>query len=155
MHSHDFSELIYTHCRHGIDILKPGRIIANDGFKVYSCTSALPEHNDIDLQFLFNAAQGKQPYKDPDFMDEAYLYYTPDKGKNFMVEFHPVPYAPDTPGDYPHSAGKFLNHVFVGDFSEFYPFETFGNKDIWNAKEEGEAFYYENKPPYAQYCSWG
>ena len=33
-----YSELIYTRCRQGIDILKGGRTIASDGFKVYSCS---------------------------------------------------------------------------------------------------------------------
>ena len=90
-----FSELIYTRCRQGIDILKDGRPITSDGFKVYSCTPSLIEGGNTDLQFLFNAAQGKQPYNDPSLMDDAYLYYVPDKGDKFMVDFYPVPYDPD------------------------------------------------------------
>jgi hypothetical protein len=141
-----FSELIYTRCRQGVDILKEGRPITSDGFKVYSCTTALMKNGNVDLPFLFNAAQGKQPYHEPDFMDNAYLYFVPDKGENFMLEFHPVPFDSAATGDYSHRSGNFLNHILVTDFSEFYPFELFRDKAVWNAKTRGEAFYYENTP---------
>ena len=141
-----FSELIYTRCRQGIDILKAGRPITSDGFKVYSCTPSLLDDGKTDLQFLFNAAQSKQPYSDPGFMDDAYLYFVPDKGDSFMLDFHPVPYDPDAKGDYSHRAGNFVNHILTGDFSTFYPFEFFRDDTVWNAKSRGEAYYYENNP---------
>jgi len=141
-----FSELIYTRCRQGIDILKSGKSITSDGFKVYSCTPSLMEGGNTDLPFLFNAAQGKQPYNDPTFMDDAYLYFAPDKGDNFMVNFHPVTFDPNAKGDYSHRAGNFLNHILIGDFTEFYPFELFRDNAVWNAKLRGEAYYYENVP---------
>jgi hypothetical protein len=99
-----------------------------------------------DLQFLFNAAQGKQSYADPAFMDDAYLYFVPDKGNSFMVNFYPVPYDPDAKGDYSHRAGNFVNQILIGDFSGFYPFELFKDSAVWNAKTRGEAYYYENPP---------
>ncbi len=140
-----YSELIYTRCRHGIDILS-GRPISSDGFKVYSCSSSLMEGSNTDLQFLFNSAQGKQPYNDPAFMDDAYLYFVPDNGDAFMVNFHPIPYDATAKGDYSHRAGNFVNQILVGDYSGFYPFELFKDTAVWNAKARGEAFYYENAP---------
>jgi hypothetical protein len=141
-----FSELIYTRCRQGVDILRDGKPITSDGFKVYSCTKDLMENSNADLQFLFNAAQGKQAYHDPDFMDDAYLYLVPDKGDSFMIEFHPVPFDANATGDYSHRSGNFVNHILVCNFSDFYPFELFRDKDVWNAKIRGEAYYYENTP---------
>ncbi|MDR1149260.1 MAG: hypothetical protein LBK66_11580 [Spirochaetaceae bacterium] len=138
-----YSELIYTHCRNGIDILKTGRSIPGDGFKVYSCTPALMEDGSADLPFLFDAAQKKQPYNDPAFMDDAYLYFVPDKGNSFMLDFHPRPYDPDAKGDYSHRPGNFVNQIIAGDFSGFYPFELFRDSAVWNAKGRGEAYYYE------------
>lgn len=143
-----YSELIYTRCRQGIDILKGGRTIANDGFKVYSCSDNIINDDIVDLPFLFNVAQGKQPYTDPSFMDDAYLFISPDKGKSIMVNFHPVPFDRTATGDYSHRPGNFINQVYVGDFHEFYPYELFGSTYTWDAKERGEAFYY-NTPPTA------
>ncbi|MDR3160461.1 MAG: hypothetical protein LBU28_02475 [Spirochaetaceae bacterium] len=141
-----FSELIYTRCRQGIDLLKPGKTISGDGFKVYSCTPVLMEDGNADLPFLLDAAQKKQPYDASVFMDDAYLYFVPDKGNRFMVEFHPVPYDPDAKGDYSHRPGNFVNQIIAGDFSGFYPFELFRDSAVWNAKGRGEAYYYENQP---------
>ncbi|MDR0663143.1 MAG: hypothetical protein LBF80_03570, partial [Spirochaetaceae bacterium] len=141
-----FSELIYTRCRQGIDILKPGKTISGDGFKVYSCTPALMKDGGADLPFLFDAVQKRQPCNDPDFMDDAYLYFVPDKGERFMVDFHPVPYDPNAKGDYSHRGGNLVNQIIAGDFSGFYPFELFRDDDLWNAKGRGEAYYYETPP---------
>jgi hypothetical protein len=141
-----YSELIYTRCRQGIDILKPGRTIPGDGFKVYSCTPALMEDGNADLPFLFDTVQKKQPYNDPAFMDDAYLYFVPEKSGSFMVNFYPIPYDPDAKGDYSHRPGNFVNQIIAGDFSGFYPFELFRDSAIWNAKGRGEAYYYENPP---------
>ncbi len=143
-----FSELIYTRCRQGIDILKGGRTIASDGFKVYSCSDNIINDDIVDLPFLFNVAQGKQTYTDPSFMDDAYLFISPDKGKSMMVNFHPIPFDRTATGDYSHRPGNFINQVYVGDFHEFYPYELFGSSFAWDAKEHGEAFYY-NTPPTA------
>lgn len=143
-----FSELIYTRCRQGIDILKGGRTIASDGFKVYSCSDNIINDDIVDLPFLFNVAQGKQTYTDPSFMDDAYLFISPDKGKSMMVNFHPIPFDRTATGDYSHRPGNFINQVYVGDFHEFYPYELFGSSFAWDAKERGEAFYY-NTPPTA------
>ena len=143
-----YSELIYTRCRQGIDILKGGRTIASDGFKVYSCSDNIINDDIVDLPFLFNVAQGKQTYTDPSFMDDAYLFISPDKGKSMMVNFHPIPFDRTATGDYSHRPGNFINQVYVGDFHEFYSYELFGSSYAWDAKERGEAFYY-NTPPTA------
>lgn len=143
-----FSELIYTRCRQGIDILKGGRTISSDGFKVYSCSDSIINDDIADLPLLFNIAQGKQTYTDPSFMDDAYLFISPDKGKKMMVDFHPIPFDKTATGDYSHRPGNFINQVYVGDFHDFYPYELFGSSYAWDAKEPGEAFYY-NTPPTA------
>lgn len=141
-----FSELIYTRCRQGIDILRGGRTIASDGFKVYSCSDNIINDNTVDLPLLLNVAQGKQTFAEPSFMDDAYLFISPDKGKNMMVNFHPIPFDKTASGDYSHRPGNFINQVYIGDFHEFYPYELFGNTCIWDAKERGEAFYYNTLP---------
>ena len=141
-----FSELIYTRCRQGIDILKGGKPITTEGYKVFSCTPSLLGGGACDLPFLLNAAQAKQPCSDPSFMDDAYLYLVPDTGDCFMVDFHPVPFDADARGDYSHRAGNFINQILIGNFTWFYPFEMFGDASIWNAKARGEAYYYENAP---------
>jgi len=141
-----FYELIYTRCRQGMDITRKGNRISSDGYKVYSCTPALMEEGKVDLQFLANAAQAKQPYNDPDFMDDAYLFYVPDFGKSFFVNFHPIPFDANAKGDYAHRPGNFINHALLGEFQNIYPYKMFQDNNIWNAKEKGEAYYYENPP---------
>lgn len=141
-----YSELIYTRCRQGIDILKGGRPILSDGFKVYSCSKDILDGDVADLPLLFNMAQCKQAYSDPNFMDDVYVYAVPDKGRNILVSFHPIPFDKDAKGDYSHRPGNFINQVFVGDFENVYPFELFGSEVVWDAQSRGEAFYYENEP---------
>jgi len=141
-----FYELIYTRCRQGIDITKKGHQITSDGYKVYSCTPAIMEEGQVDLQLLMSAAQAKQPYTDPDFMEDAYLFFVPDTGKSFFVDFHPIPFDADAKGDYAHRPGNFVNHALLGDYSAIYPYKMFQDDGIWNAKTRGEAYYYENPP---------
>lgn len=141
-----YSELIYTRCRQGIDILKGGRPILSDGFKVYSCSKDIFDGDVADLPLLFNMAQCKQTYSDPNFMDDVYVYATPDKGRNIFVNFHPIPFDRDAKGDYSHRPGNFINQVFVGSFEDVYPFMLFGNQAVWDAQIRREAFYYENEP---------
>jgi len=138
-----FHELIYTRCRQGMDITRKGYQISSDGYKVYSCTPAIMEDGVVDLHLLANAAQTKQPYTDPGFMDDAYLFYTPDTGADFLINFYPIPFDTNAQGDYSHRPGNFVNHVLIGEFSQFYPYETFKDNNIWNAKTKGEAYYYE------------
>jgi len=141
-----FYELIYTRCRQGMDITRKGHQISGDGYKVYSCTPVIMEEGQADLQFLMNAAQAKQPYNDPDFMEDAYLFYVPDSGKSFFIDFHPILFDANAKGDYAHRPGNFVNHALLGDFSKIYPYKMFQDDSIWNAKTRGEAYYYENPP---------
>lgn len=141
-----YSELIYTRCRQGIDILKGGRPILSDGFKVYSCSEDIIGGDIADLPLLFNMAQCKHTYSDPNFMDDVYVYAAPDKGRNILVNFHPIPFDKDAKGDYSHRPGNFINQAFVGCFENFYPFELFRSEAVWDAQIRGEAFYYENEP---------
>jgi len=141
-----FYELIYTRCRQGMDITQQGRQISGDGYKVYSCTPAIMEEGAVDLPLLANAAQAKQPYADPGFMDDAYLFYVPDTGANIFMNFHPIPFDANAQGDYSHRPGNFVNHALIGDFSKLYPYKMFQDDAVWNAKTKGEAYYYENPP---------
>ena len=141
-----YSELIYTRCAEGIDILK-GRIpVRNSGFKVFSCSENVTNEGVVDIPFLYATAQTKEPYSEPSFMDDAYLYYVPDIGEKFLLNFHPIPFNREATGDYSHRPGNFINQVYIGSFTDFYPYETFGNEAVWNAQARGEAYYYENVP---------
>jgi len=141
-----FYELIYTRCKQGIDILRKGQVISGEGYKVYACTPEIMEEGILDLPFFANAVQTKQSYNDPDFMDDAYLFYVPDTGSGFLIEFHPVIFDKEAKGNYSHRPGNFINQALIGDFSEKYPFELFKNNKIWYAKEKGEEYYYETAP---------
>jgi hypothetical protein len=141
-----YSELIYTRCGEGIDILRGRTPIKNSGFKVFSCTDNITEDGVADLPFLYTVAQSKEPYADPGFMDDAYLFTVPDLGGKFLLNFHPIPFDKTATGDYSHRPGNFINQIFVGQFEDIYPYETFGNDAVWDAQKKGEAFYYENAP---------
>lgn len=149
-----FYELISTRCKNGLDILA-GKPINREGYKVYSCSSEIYTEDGIaDLTLLADAASAKQTYKDSYgddnsgdiFMDDAYLYYSPDFGKNFLVDFHPVHFQQDRKSDYANRPGNFLNHILIGSFSDFYIWELFGDNDIWCAKQKDETYYYETDP---------
>ena len=79
-------------------------------------------------------------------MDDAYLYFVPDIGHRYFLNFHPIQFDREATGDYAHRPGNFINQVFIGSFEDFYPYEAFGNKTLWNAQKRGEAWYYENQP---------
>ncbi|NLK00716.1 MAG: hypothetical protein GX318_05700 [Clostridia bacterium] len=141
-----FSELIYTRCGQGIDILKSGEPIYGDGFKVYSCTPSIIEGGKTDLPFLLDTVKAKQSYMPPDFMDDAYIYLAPDMGDPIMVNFHPIINDAASSVDCQGRGDNFINQVFIGDFSDFYPFELFDDSTIWDAKFRGQAFYCEETP---------
>lgn len=143
-----FYELIYTRCRHGIDILRKGQSIASDGYKVYGCSKEILEDESVDLQFLLNIAQSKQSYNDPSFMDDAFLFCVPDKGRPFLQNFHPIHFDPTIKGDFARRPGNYLNDVLIGDFEDIYPFELFNDTSIWRAKNKDEAYYYSTEEPY-------
>lgn len=141
-----YYDLIYTRCRHGIDILRSGQPILNDGFKIYTCSSELYKRNLIDLRLALNFVQRRQSFSEPDFMDDAYLYAVPDIGFKLLDSFHPVPFDLSVIGNFSKTHGMYLNHAVAGDFEDIYPFETFHDKRIWTAQENNEAYYYEHEP---------
>lgn len=146
-----YSELIYTRCGEGIDILRGRNPIKNSGFKVFSCSENVTEAGFTDLPFLYATAQSKEPYANPSFMDDAYLFVVPDLGGKYLLNFHPIPFDRTATGDYSHRPGNFINQIFIGQFDDIYPYELFGNESVWDAQKRGEAFYYENSPtPLAQ-----
>lgn len=141
-----YYDLIYTRCRHGVDILRSGQPILSDGFKVYACSSDLYKENIVDLQFAMNSLQKKQSFSEPEFMDDAYLYAVPDTGLSFLNSFHPIPYDLSVTGDFAKRPGMYLNHAIIGNFEHLYPFEIFHDKNVWTAQENNEVYYYENEP---------
>ena len=141
-----YSELIYTRCGEGIDILRGRSPIKNSGFKVFSCSDMVTEEGVADLPLLYATAQSKETYTDPSFMDDAYLFVVPDLGEKFLLNFHPIPFDKNATGDYSHRPGNFINQIFIGGFEDIYPYETFGNEAVWDAQKRGEAYYYENSP---------
>ncbi len=141
-----YYDLIYTRCRHGVDILRSGQPILSDGFKVYACCSDLYKEDIVDLQLVMNSLQKKQSFSEPDFMDDAYLYAVPDAGFSFLNSFHPIPYDLSVTGDFAKRPGMYLNHAIIGNFKYLYPFEIFHDRKVWTARENNEAYYYENEP---------
>lgn len=141
-----YSELIYTRCGEGVDILKGRSPVKYSGFKVYSCSENITDVGFTDLPFLDAIAQKTESYKEPDFMDDAYLFVVPDFGQRYLVDFHPIPFYTSTQENYSHRGGNFINQVFIGPFDDVYPFETFGNTAVWDAQQRSEAYYYENAP---------
>ena len=139
-----FYELIYTRCKNGFDIAHGGKKIIGEGYKIYSCSPEIYSREGlVDLNFLINAAQNSQINS---FMDEAYLYYVPDFGENFLVNFYPVPFNPEHDGNYTKKPGNFLNQILIGNFSIYYLWQFFGDKKAWYAKEKNEAYYYSVDP---------
>ncbi len=141
-----YAELIWTRCGAGIE-LRNRQLLQGGGFKVFSASEKVNEAGYVDLPFLDSFARGKQTYRDPatsgsPFMDDAYLYCTPDVGAKYLLDFHPIPKGSSTEGDFSHRGGNFINQVFIGEFDDFYPYETFGNDKVWDAKARGEAYYY-------------
>ncbi|MDR0719584.1 MAG: hypothetical protein LBF78_08115, partial [Treponema sp.] len=137
------NEIIYTRCGTGRDLLKKGAAVPNQGYKCHSCSEAIfSDGSVLDFQFLRTVAGIPHPFSEPGFVDDAYLYYVPEKGKPLFQNFHPIP---DSKG----RAGNFISQIFVGDLG-FYPCEAFGSRD-WDAKLKSEDYYYgfrEDAPPW-------
>lgn len=141
-----FYELIHTRCKQGID-LKTGKPRTDEGFKEYAYSSALVSGEVVDLPLLESFVRKPQTYDDPNYMEEAYLYFVPDVGASFMMNFHSISWDRDfdTKGQFSNRPGNFVNHVFAGDFSPLYPHELFGSS-AWDAKAKDYAYYYETAP---------
>ena len=147
-----FYELIHTRCKQGVDI-KQGKAVTSEGFKEYAYSPELLKDGVVDMPFFAEAVKGTSSYVDKadanKFMEDAYLYYVPDVGVSFMVNFHPIPWEKDfeSQGKFMNRPGNFVNHVFAGDFGQagFYPYELFGDA-AWDAKDKGYSYYYDNPP---------
>ncbi|MDR2864876.1 MAG: hypothetical protein LBV68_04615 [Spirochaetaceae bacterium] len=133
------NELIYTRCGVGRDILKNGATQMGEGLKVYSCSEDLFKEG-ADFPFIKSIVAVRHPFQEPDFMNDAYLYYIPEKGSPLFANFHPIPEAMGRPGN-------FISQIFSGDLNG-YPCEFFGSSD-WDAKSKPETYYYgfEKKAP--------
>lgn len=137
-----YSELIYTRCSEGIE-LTTGKKNSFKGFKVFACSAELLNDADMDIGFLADMARISLSTLN-NLKSDAYLYFVPAFGKRFLLESHAVEPEKNAEGFFSHRGGNFLNQIFVGTFEDQYPFETFGDESIWDAKKRGEAFYYTN-----------
>ncbi len=68
------------------------------------------------------------------------------QGFSFLNSFHPIPYDLSVTGDFAKRPGMYLNHAIIGNFKYLYPFEIFHDRKVWTARENNEAYYYENEP---------
>lgn len=139
-----YNEIIYTRCGAGVDLLRQGAILPNEGLKVYAVSQEVFGDGSVeDFPFLARALQTPQSYSDPAFMEDAFLYYVPERGAPFLVNFHPTPYEPNLGGSFSNRPGHFINQAFAGDFTQAYPCDFILQKDIWDAQTRGVAYYYE------------
>lgn len=141
-----YYQAIYTHCPRGLDLLRKGQPITGTGFKVYSCSAAVYNDNLVDLPLFNESLALKQPYSDaqvnprlPELMDEVYSLQVPDNGAPFMICFYPFPLDKGR-------SGTFVSQALVGEFNDFYPFQTFGDQEVWEVTSRSAAFFSENQP---------
>ena len=138
-----YYELIWTRCGAGIDIRNGGMKLTSNGFKFYACSEEILQGDLAEIPLLTAFAQMKLPFRLPDFPDDAYLYTVPDRGTRILMNFHPVIISGNEEGNYSRRSGNYINQVYLGSFTDFYPYETFGSAEIWDAQQRGEAYYYE------------
>ncbi len=141
-----YAELIYTRCGSGVDILKNMATVGTSGFKVYSCSRSVVENGDLDLNLLLAVCQRKAAFEDPDVMDDAYSFEVTENGHKILSCFHPLPFNPNASGNYANRPGNFINQVIISSFEGLYPYETFGCKNLWTARDYPEEYFYVNKP---------
>ena len=142
-----FYELIHTRCNQGMD-LSQNKEFTKEGFKEYGYSPQLAEADVVDLPLFTEVVRIPQPFSDPEFMEDAYSYYAPDRGQSFLINFYPIKWQKefDVQGRFVNRPGNFTNQAFVGDFSERYLYEWFGDKS-WDAKGRDYDYYYATPPP--------
>jgi len=138
-----FRQIIYTHSKQGIN-LRTGKKYTGIGFKTYTCDDSILHKKGI--LFIENAISLRAPFSQPDLMDDAYFYFHNEiDNEAIFINFYPfMPKSLDGQGGTWY--GKYINHGLMGDFSNYYPAELIGSKFVWDAKERGLDFYYDNPP---------
>jgi hypothetical protein len=123
-----FYELIFTRCKQGMNI-QQGQKVSSEGYKEYAYSPELAQDGVVDLSLLADSMRKPQSFKDPEFMEDAYIYSVPDIGYPFVLNFHPIAWDRnfDTKGKFSNRPGNFINHVYVGDFTETYIYNFFGD----------------------------
>ena len=133
-----FREAVHTRCGHGIDIVT-GRRFDIDGYKVHDIDGTLLTDDKIDKRLLSDQLLTRIPGK-PD----GYSYFVPDLGESSLVGYHSVDSGADR-------QGNFVSQAYVGDFTDVYPFTTFGDEATWDAKQTSESDYYKRIPTFGTY----
>lgn len=130
-----FREAIHTRCRYGIDIVTCEKMEGN-GYQTHDIDRSLLNDDSIDKALLEDQLSKRVP-GDAD----GYKYIRLSDGESSLVNIHRV----DSDAD---RGGNFVAQAYVGDFSDVYPFTTFGDGTVWDAKDISEADYYSRIPSY-------
>jgi len=158
------SQLIFTRCSNGRDLLQNGILRAGGGYKVFSFSQELLslEREQIDLALIEDVVKRDLPYdkrdaikrdssfvqNDNEFTDDAFIYFVPESGLPFIMDFTVRIYVQGV-NDRP---GNFINHAFIGNLNG-YPC-SFIRSDSFSAKLKDEKYYYDfkgnNIPDYLQ-----
>ena len=133
-----FREAVHTRCGHGIDIVT-GRRFDIDGYKVHDIDGTLLTDDKIDKRLLSDQLLTRIPGK-----SDGYSYFVPDLGESSLVGYHSVDSGADR-------HGNFVSQAYVGDFTDVYPFTTFGDDATWDAKQTSESDYYKRIPTFGTY----
>ena len=133
-----FREAVHTRCGHGVDIVT-GRRFDIDGYKVHDIDGTLLTDDKIDKRLLSDQLLTRIPGK-----SDGYSYLVPDLGESSLVGYHSVDSGADR-------QGNFVSQAYVGDFTDVYPFTTFGDDATWDAKQTSESDYYKRIPTFGTY----
>lgn len=153
------SQIIYTRCSNGRDLFNDGQIKIGSGFKVFSLSRELLMSGYADIDFIEDTVKKELPYNKRDaikkeasdvrteneFTDDAFLYFVPDFGMPFIMDFSVRIYVQGI-SDRP---GNFINHAFAGKLTDTegrlcYPCNFFHSKSF-DAKLSEEYVYYQYK----------
>ena len=134
-----YYEIIYTRCKYGLTNWKPSK---NEGFKVYSCSSDLYKSNIVDINLLMQTIQKKLNFKDEHEAVDIYIFNRDNNKTNILNVFHTVPVDDNPVGRYDNRPGMYVNQAVVGKFENIYPYELFGDTDIFTMTTKPRAFFY-------------
>lgn len=140
-----FYELIYTRCGKGINIESGSISTEANGFKTYAVSEELLNDKDIDRKYLGSIVRMTAPNNLSGMTDDAYMYFVPQKGVGYIMNFHPVSNDSEEGGMFSRRGGNYINQLYIGTIDEDYPYELFGSEGIWDAKGKGQAYYYETE----------
>ncbi|MCL2498265.1 MAG: hypothetical protein FWF06_06620 [Symbiobacteriaceae bacterium] len=63
-----------------------------------------------------------------------------------MINSHPRRFTPIAGATYAQRPGNFLNHAYIGNFTQQYLWELMHLPELWYAQQEDEGYYYREPP---------